>query len=55
MGVRMDAIAAVNKEWKNIKENEINRRLDEAAYEAGHDIHHVLRGKTTTVFGGNKR
>jgi hypothetical protein len=50
MPVRMDAIAEVNKEWKNIKETEINRVLKDAAFEAGHEIHHIARGRTSFFF-----
>lgn len=54
MPKRMEAIADVNKEWKRMKETEINRVLGDAAYEAGQDIHHVMRGRTSFFFPGFK-
>ena len=50
MPVRMDAITEVNKEWKNIKEKEINRVLGDAAFEAGHEIHHALNDRKSYFF-----
>ena len=50
MPVRMDAISEVNKEWKNVKEREINRVLGDAAYEAGNEIHHAMRNRKSYFF-----
>ena len=50
MPVRMDAITEVNKEWKNIKEKDINRVLGDAAFEAGNEIHHAMRNRKSYFF-----